>query len=181
MGVKRAFEFGLNVRLNTPMSNRKGVADMPDPDRPTRDRAALQRLLRRRGRQGKAGANPKTSIKSWAEYSEVNFTPSGDHSGLSRYWPLAGALGVLLFPAGLFLAGATMAPKIKLAEALVGTVQIFGATLGALFLASLFCFPLIILSKTLDGADARDRRKSSALADRIKTRREAKGPTDDDP
>lgn len=40
-------------------------------------RAAIAYLLRRRKRGRKTGANSGQPVKSWAEYGEVNYTPSG--------------------------------------------------------------------------------------------------------
>lgn len=56
---------------------------------------SLRRLLRRRGRRNKLGANPKTSIKTWAEYSSVEYTPTGDSSRPNLIVGLA--IGALLF------------------------------------------------------------------------------------
>ena len=63
---------------------------------PSRDRTKqLKRLLRRRGRRNKLGANPKTSIKTWAEYSSVEYTPTGESSRPNLIVGLA--IGALLF------------------------------------------------------------------------------------
>lgn len=60
---------------------------------------SLKRLLRRRGRRNKLGANPKTSIKTWAEYSNVEYTPTGDSSRPNLIVGLAiGALLLVGFP-----------------------------------------------------------------------------------
>lgn len=58
---------------------------MPEPDRSSYDRAALQRLLRRRGRRGKAGANSGEPIKGWAEYQSVSLQPTGSPSQFFRW------------------------------------------------------------------------------------------------
>ena len=52
-------------------------------------------ILRRRNRSRKIGANSNTPIKSWAEYSDVNFKPSGSNSPIARW---------LLLPLGFVLA-----------------------------------------------------------------------------
>lgn len=55
--------------------------DVPaPPDESTERQKTLRRLLRRRGRAGKARANSGASIKGKAEYGNYSFTPSGDAS-----------------------------------------------------------------------------------------------------
>ena len=161
---------------------------MPDPDKPTRERAALQRLLRRRGRRGKAGANSKAAIKSWAEYSEVNFTPSGDHSRPTRYLVIAIAVLLLIvFPASLALVQSALSPARTLQETLgsalgaivsVCTILVYMVAISAVGIVLIS--PLLWLYARLDGDNLKSRRSLSALANRIKTRREATGSTDDD-
>jgi len=69
---------------------------MTSGNTPNRDHTkSLRRLLRRRGRRNKLGANPKTSIKTWAEYSNVEYTPTGDSSRPNLIVGLA--IGALLF------------------------------------------------------------------------------------
>lgn len=53
-------------------------------------RKSIAYILRRRKRGRKVGANSGEVVKSWAEYSEVNFTPRGAYSTRWRW---------LLFPA----------------------------------------------------------------------------------
>ena len=51
----------------------------------------LRRMSRRRHRAQKTGANSGTAEKSWAEYSQYSFTPSGDHAIFFRLlWPVFG-------------------------------------------------------------------------------------------
>ncbi|MEM9053929.1 MAG: hypothetical protein AAGB16_01275 [Pseudomonadota bacterium] len=52
--------------------------------RDTKRRKAIVYILRRRKRGRKTGANSGDNVKSWAEYSEVNFTPTG--SAMSGWW-----------------------------------------------------------------------------------------------
>lgn len=54
-----------------------------DPHRHTKSEG-LKRLLRRRGRRTKTGANSGEKVYSWAEYGQVNFTPSGHRSWAGR-------------------------------------------------------------------------------------------------
>jgi ABC-type multidrug transport system fused ATPase/permease subunit len=70
-----------------------------DPHRHTKSEG-LKRLLRRRGRRTKPRANSGKKVYSWAEYSQVNFTPTGHQSRIG--WILVGAMfatwfGILLF------------------------------------------------------------------------------------
>ncbi len=47
-------------------------------------RKSIAYILRRRKRGRKMSANSGRDVKSWAEYSEVNFKPSGGYSVLGR-------------------------------------------------------------------------------------------------
>lgn len=60
--------------------DRYGPMEGLTPDE-TRRRTAIRYILRRRGRAHKQRANSGTVQKSWAEYSEVNFKPTGSRSG----------------------------------------------------------------------------------------------------
>lgn len=53
------------------------------PPEEEKRRKSIAYILRRRKRGRKVGANSGDVVKSWAEYSEVNFTPSG---GYSPWW-----------------------------------------------------------------------------------------------
>lgn len=55
------------------------------PDEENR-RKSIAYILRRRKRGRKVGANSGEVVKSWGEYSEVNFKPTGSHSS---WWRLA--------------------------------------------------------------------------------------------
>lgn len=66
----------------------------------------LRRVLRRRARRYKPGANPGGPIRSWAEYSAVTLSPVGDGSFVKRIVLLLIAPFALLMPAILILATA---------------------------------------------------------------------------
>ena len=66
------------------------------PDEEKR-REAIAYILRRRKRGRKVGANSREVVKSWAEYSEVNFTPRGAYLKRWRWlflpaWAIAAAI-----------------------------------------------------------------------------------------
>jgi ABC-type multidrug transport system fused ATPase/permease subunit len=65
-----------------------------DPHRHTKSEG-LKRLLRRRGRRTKPRANSGEKVYSWAEYSRVDFTPTGHQSRVG--WVIVGALFAILF------------------------------------------------------------------------------------
>ena len=164
MGVKRASDFGLNVGLNTPMSNRKGVADMPDPDRPTRDRAALQRLLRRRGRRGKAGANPQTETKIHAWHSSYSFRPGSSHSGSGIVWTVIGlALSAPFWIAFLWMSVEPYEYSNSVGAWLLQTIVI-GCMI--LIIATILIAPVLLVAQSLGGAweSRRERRSNAAKA-----------------
>ncbi len=69
---------------------------MTSGNTPNRDHTeSLKRLLRRRSRRNKPGANPRTSIKTWAEYSNVEYTPTGDSSRPN--WLIGLGIGLFVF------------------------------------------------------------------------------------
>ena len=72
--------------------DRYGSMEGLAPDE-TRRRRSIRFILRRRGRAHKQRANSGAVQKSWAEYSEVNFKPTGSRSGI---------IGVALFLLALF-------------------------------------------------------------------------------
>lgn len=65
----------------------------------TRRRRSIRYILRRRSRSNKQRANSNAVQKSWAEYSEVNFKPTGSRSG----WIGVGLFVLALFPIYLAL------------------------------------------------------------------------------
>lgn len=65
-----------------------------DPHKHTKSEG-LRRLLRRRSRRTKPRANSGEKVYSWAEYSQVNFTPTGHQSRVG--WIIVGALFAIFF------------------------------------------------------------------------------------
>ena len=57
-------------------------------------RKSIAFILRRRKRGRKARANSGDNVKSWAEYSEVNFTPTG--SAMPTWLRVLMPLGIIL-------------------------------------------------------------------------------------
>ncbi|MEZ5954355.1 MAG: hypothetical protein R3C13_08650 [Hyphomonas sp.] len=102
---------------------------------------ALKRLLRRRGRRHKTGANSGEKVYSWAEYGQVNFTPSGDRSTMEWIFGVVAALMALLIVPIIFVAAqmASYGPN-QTVDRLLMTLAIFSAfAFGAavlLFLAA---------------------------------------------
>lgn len=73
------------------------------PDEEKR-RKSIAYILRRRKRGRKVGANSGEVVKSWAEYSEVSFKPSGSYSEKWRWimipaWLAAASAPLLFFAA----------------------------------------------------------------------------------
>ena len=72
-------------------------------DTDAKRRKSIAYILRRRKRGRKQGANSKTIVKSWAEYSEVNFTPTGSYSHKWR-WLLPILTPILVFSSIIVIA-----------------------------------------------------------------------------
>lgn len=166
MGVKRAFDFGLKRRLNAPKSNREGVFEMPDPDKPTRERAALQRLLRRRGRRGKVGANPETETKIHAWHSSYSFRPGSSHSGSGIVWTVIGLLAALSAPVWITVLWAAVdhyEDPHATGAAILQTIVV-GCML--LIIATILIAPVLMIALSLGGAweSRRERRGKAAEA-----------------
>lgn len=68
-------------------------------------RASIAYILRRRKRGGKTRSNSGEPVKSWAEYGEVNFTPTGSTSPTWIRWLLL-PLGLLFCALPLIIIGA---------------------------------------------------------------------------
>ena len=73
------------------------------PDEKKR-RKSIAYILRRRKRGRKVGANSREMVKSWAEYSEVNFTPRGAYSMRWRWlflpaWAISASIPWIFFAA----------------------------------------------------------------------------------
>ena len=140
-----------------------------DPNRHTKSEG-LKRLLRRRGRRLKTGANTGEKVYSWAEYSQVNFTPSGDRSSLG-----CGVIGFLAIFALLLaplVVGATYAivDGKSPAEILAGSLI---ALLWFIFAGLCFAIPVAIIAMiyvALDGNGNEDRERLIAKADKLRER-----------
>ncbi|MEQ9314203.1 MAG: hypothetical protein RLN72_00030 [Henriciella sp.] len=106
-------------------------------------RASIRYILRRRGRANKLRANSGSKIKSWAEYSEVNFKPDGDSSAWA-YLPTLVLLSLLVV---IPFAFSNMRPPLEIEGApillmvlvyLIGAMLVVG--LGVFLLASVRMF-----------------------------------------
>ena len=81
--------------------NRAYIDYMPaDEDRKRRQSIAY--IMRRRKRGRKTGANSGAPVKSWGEYSEVNFRPSGSYSIWGRWIVFVAAVLTIAFPFLIF-------------------------------------------------------------------------------
>ena len=134
---------------------------------PQHDRTAqLKRLIRRRSRRNKPGANPRTSIKTWAEYSNVEYTPTGDSSRPN--W-LVG-LGVGLF----VLVGFPLSFALLKSDEIAGVGDMpgwlgwfFTAMFGLAVLIILLAPVLLVVQSVRDALESR--------ADRLHQKRMAPG------
>jgi len=152
VGVMRLFDFELNWWLNVSTLNLRGISDVPNPDKPTRDRAALQRLLRRRGRRGKAGANPDTETRLHAWHSSYSFRPASDHSPLTRALSILGVLIVLASPALIALIWAIYEPfeHWSSPSSLIFHAAVYGCMI--LIIATIIIAPVLMIALSLGGA-----------------------------
>lgn len=153
---------------------------------PNRDHTeSLKRLLRRRGRRGKAGANPHTDTTLHAWHSSYSHTPGSSHSSATR-WIVV--VLVIIFIYALPVAIALMhplnidaAPRNLASASLIVIEMLIRTTivLAMLLLASVFGLallaPLMWFWKQLDGDNAAVRERLIARADRIIAKRQAKG------
>nr|WP_070960998.1 hypothetical protein [Hyphomonas sp. Mor2] len=104
-----------------------------DPDKEVKRRKSIAYILRRRKRGRRMGANSGEVVKSWAEYSEVNFTPTGSYaSGWRRLvWLLA--VPFAIFAPLIIIATSGNAHRLAEAE-----TPLFGwVILGLLLIVSL--------------------------------------------
>ena len=125
---------------------------MPDPDRPTRERVALQRLLRRRGRRGKVGANPETETKIHAWHSSYSFRPSSDHSASSKVLTGFGVLLVLSLPIAMIVFWETLEDAQYSSS--LGYFIFHAAIYGCMVLivATILIAPMLMIALSLGGA-----------------------------
>ena len=133
----------------------------------------LKRLLRRRGRRGKVGANTGETVNSWAEYGPVNFTPSGDHSRTSAIIGTLAVIGSFLIVPMIFVLAGSAAEN-----GLVPFLRILGETLLAVLFLLALCLPLIIpvaliawIYIRLDGNGKKDTERLIAAADKLREKR----------
>jgi len=132
----------------------------------------LKRLLRRRGRRTKTGANSGEKVYSWAEYGQVNFTPTGDHSKISRALGTLVAVGVLLIVPGMFIV-----TTIDRGDGFIPLDRIAGETLQAILTLSIFCLLMVLpvgliawIYVRLDGNAKKDRERLIKAADELRTK-----------
>lgn len=125
---------------------------------PNRDRTdSLRRLIRRRSRRYKPGANPKTTIKTWAEYSNVEYTPTGDSSRPNLIVGLAiGALLIFGFPLSFAL---LQSDEIAGVGNMPGwLVWFFAAMFGLAVLIILLAPVLLVVQSVRDALESRAQR-----------------------
>lgn len=143
---------------------------MADDMQPHTKSDGLKRLLRRRGRRHKVGANTGEKIHSWAEYGRVNFTPSGDRSGLQYVFAGIGGLGALLVVPLIF----ALAGYDKAGRAIPLTPYLSELASGVIVIAILLMFfglPVsagLWLYSRLDGDGSKDRERLIAAADKLR-------------
>lgn len=142
-----------------------------DPHRHTKSEG-LKRLLRRRGRRGKVGANTGEKVYSWAEYSQVNFTPTGDRSSLGC------GLGALLVMFALLLVPVVVGTVDAVIEGrslpdILGAIiqSIFVYAIIGLFLAIPVAV-IILIYIALDGNSKEDRDHLIAKADKLRAKQD---------
>jgi|GEM_PF-662162 len=157
-----------------------------EPEKPlnTEDRESLGRLLRRRGRRLKAGANPNTDVKSWAEYGSVTLTPGPDRSQATRWVVIILAL---VFVFGLPIAFALMKPLDLIdpgthSNALLIVWSTFLKTLIFLACFAIACLvglgllsPFMWLYAKMDSDTVKDRDRLIRRAERLHQERMAAG------
>ena len=135
---------------------------MADEIHPHTKSEGLKRLLRRRGRRHKVSANTGDKVYSWAEYGQVNFTPSGDSSFVSRLFGIFAILMAFLIVPIIFLTAQYTAdgPNRIVDMLLMGLLGFgvigFAAILLMFFVASVRMFVDIL-------ADRRERRQKRLI------------------
>ncbi|KCZ65907.1 hypothetical protein L53_00940 [Hyphomonas sp. L-53-1-40] len=164
---------------------------MTSGNTPNRDHTeSLRRLLRRRGRRGKAGANPHTDTTLHAWHSSYTHTPGSSHSPTTR-WIVA--ILAIIFIYVLPVAIALMRPLIinvdphnleslsrDVIEMLIRTTIVLALLLVASVFGLALLAPLMWFWKQLDGDSPAVRKRLIARADRIIAKRQAKA-TNSDP
>ena len=149
-----------------------------------KDRESLGRLLRRRARRGKSGANPHTELKSWAEYGRVTLTPGPDRSLTTRWTVIILAL---IFVFGLPIGFALMQPydthaphsaseTLRIAGAAFVNTLIFLAVFAIICVVGLALLsPFMWVYARMDGDRAKDRERLIARAERLNQKGMAAG------
>ena len=142
-----------------------------DPHRHTKSEG-LKRLLRRRGRRTKTGANTGEKVYSWAEYSQVNFTPSGDHSRLSTIVGTLGTIGSILIVPSIFFLAASAGE-----DGILPFMRVFIETCVAVLFLAVLSLPMVIPAALvawgyarLDGDTRKDRERLIAAADKLRAK-----------
>jgi len=140
-----------------------------DPHRHTKSEG-LKRLLRRRGRRTKTGANTGEKVYSWAEYSQVNFTPSGDRSSLSY------GLGALLIIFAMLLVPVVVGAVDAVIQGR-NLTEILGAIIQSIFtfavigmFAAIPIAGIIVTYIALDGDTKKNRERLIATADKLRAK-----------
>ena len=130
----------------------------------------LKRLLRRRGRRAKAGANTREPVYGWAEYGQANFTPTADRSWLTTLVGLSAAIGAFLIVPAIFFLAATAQEGGPLAylEALL-------AACATVLMIAVLCLPMVIpvtliawIYARLDGDTKTSRKRLVEAADKLR-------------
>jgi len=159
---------------------------MTSGNTPNRDHTeSLKRLLRRRGRRGKVGANPHTDTTLHAWHSSYSHTPGSSHSSATR-WIVV--VLVIIFIYALPVAISLMHPLIvdvdpptleslllDVLEMLIRTTIVLAMLLLASILGLIVLSPVMWFWKQLDGDNPAVRERLIARADRIIAKRQAKG------
>ncbi|MEH6742460.1 hypothetical protein [Hyphomonas sp.] len=163
---------------------------MTSGNTPNRDHTeSLRRLLRRRGRRGKAGANPHTDTTLHAWHASYSHTPGPDHSKATRWVVIILAI---VFAYAVPVAFLLIRPEIgDSAQNTIGGVTLTvlramfyaAIALALLLLASVFGLvlltPLMWFWKQLDGDSPAVRKRLIARADRIIAKRQTKAANSD--
>ncbi len=150
-------------------------ADMDDGPLKHSQDPTLKRILRRRGRRRKVGANDGSEIKSWGEYSKVTFTPSGDRSALGCGVVVMACVGVfLIFGLGSLLIAGMDVIATHPEGWLQGMWEVVRSVLYSLIILSVLGAPLTLgmwVYVKLDGDNANSRERLIAEADRLRAKR----------
>lgn len=113
-----------------------------DPDQEAKRLKSIRYILRRRKRGRRVGANSGKVVKSWAEYSEVNFTPTGSYSTGWRRWIWVFVVPLAIFAPIIIIAATGNAHRAAEAEipgfAWIVIGLLIAATVGVVAFAAAF-------------------------------------------